>query len=300
MSIPRRICRLACRLLIGLGAAAIVVDAGSAEAGEAGAGDEFETKYIFGGFTFGSSIGTAGEVSFEPETEAHFGRGGSRYAASETELELDLTPNRYVEIELGPTISYYGIRDVPGLDNRDMATINGFESDFRFLLLERDRSPFAVALSIEPELHSLDQASGAKAWNYALETRLEADTELLKDRLYLALDLLYEPQTTAAGSGGWFDESTLGLSSALAYRIVPNVAVGIDLWYLRQYQGAAFGSFTGDATYLGPTFFWQVTPKIHMSAAWETLVASRAAGVAGPDLIDFSRQRARLLLEFEF
>jgi hypothetical protein len=48
---------------------------------------------------------------------------------------------------------------------------------------------------------------------------------------------------------------TLVVSSALAFQILPNVVVGVDLWYLRHYRGVAFNSLTGDAVYLGPTFF---------------------------------------------
>jgi len=38
-----------------------------------------------------------------------------------------------------------------------------------------------------------------------------------------------------------------------------------------------------------------------VSVAWEAQVAGHEVGVASPlDLTDFSRERARLLLEFEF
>jgi hypothetical protein len=74
-----------------------------------------------------------------------------------------------------------------------------------------------------------------------------------------------------------------------------------DLWYLRHYDGVAFNSFTGDAVYLGPTFYWKIAPKVLMSAAWETQIAGHEPGVSARlDFTDFSRQRARLLLEFEF
>ena len=107
-------------------------------------------------------------------------------------------------------------------------------------------------------------------------------------------------ETTQAAVGGWDRESTLGASSALAFQIIPNVVVGVDLWYLRHYEGVAFNSFTGDAVYLGPTFYWKIAPKVLMSAAWEAQVAGREVGVGALDLADFSRQRAMLLLEFEF
>lgn len=262
---------------------------------------ELETKYIFGNFTIGSSTGIEGEKAFEPETEADFGKRGGNYGVAETELEYEYTLNQFMQIELGPTVSYYSIHNVPGLDDRDMGTINGFEADIRSILIDHNRSPFAVTLSLEPEFHSRDETSGDKVVNYGLETRLEADTELIKNRLYLGFNLLYEPETTRADLGIWENESTFGASSALAFQIVPKVTIGADLWYLSHYDGAVFNSFTGDAVHLGPTFYWQIAPKILMSAAWEAQIAGREVGVSSAlDLTDFSRERARLLLEFEF
>jgi hypothetical protein len=264
---------------------------------------EIETKYIFGSFTRGSSTGIEGERSIEPDTQANFGKRGGRYNATHTELELEYTPNQFVELEFGPTISYYNIRGVSGLDDRNMGSINGFVGTFRSLIVERGQTPIAVTLSIEPEWRSLDETSGAAVSNYALETKIEADAELIKNRLFLGFNILYEPETTSMNAmpAVWNKEATLGVSSALALQIIPNVVIGGDLWYLRHYDGITFNTFTGDALYLGPTFFWKIGPKVLVSASWEAQVAGHEVGIASPlDLSDFSRQRARLLFEFEF
>jgi hypothetical protein len=271
-----------------------------ARAGDNGGFNELETKYIFG-FTIGSSVGDQGDKEFEPDTHADFGKRGGNYGVGQTALEYEYTPTQFMQIELGPTVSYYSIHNVPDLDDRDMGTINGFEADIRTVLVDHNRSPFAVTLSLEPEFHSRDETSGDKVVSYGFETRLEADTELIKNRLYLGFNALYEPETTRADLGIWENESTFGVSSALAFQIVPKVTIGADLWYLSHYTGAAFNSFTGDAFYLGPTFYWQIAPKILMSAAWEAQIAGREVGISSAlDLTDFSRERARLLLEFEF
>ena len=263
---------------------------------------ELETKYIFGNFTIGSSTDKAGDKAIEPETEADFGKRGGHYAAAETELEYEFSPTRFLQIELGPTISGYDIGNVPGLDDRHMGTINGFEADVRSVILDRRSSPFAVTASVEPEFHSRDETSGAKVVNYGLESRLEADTELIQHRLYLGTNLLYEPETTRVDLGAWDRESTWGVSSAIAYQIIPGVAVGADLWYLQHYEGFAFTSFTGDAVFLGPTFYWHIAHHVQMSAAFESQVAGHEVGATpgNLDLTDFSRARARLLFEFEF
>jgi hypothetical protein len=281
--------------------ATVLVSTFAVQAQDAGAFHELETKYIFGNFTVGSSTGIEGEKAFEPETKADFGKSGGHYAAGQTALEYEFTPTQYTQIILGPTVSYYNIHNVPGLDDRNTAAVNGFGAEFRSVLVDRNPSPIAVTAALEPEFHSRDETSGAKVVNYGLEMRLEADAELVKNRLFWGFNLLYEPETTRADLGIWQRESTFGVSSALAFQIVPNIVIGADLWYLRHYDGAFFNSFTGDAVFLGPTFYWKITPKVLMSAAWEAQIAGREPGISEAlDLTDFSRQRARLLLEFEF
>jgi hypothetical protein len=115
--------------------------------------------------------------------------------------------------------------------------------------------PFAVALSVGLEFHNRDETSGERVSNYCVETKLEADAELIRTaRLW--------PSTCSTGRrrrapplAGGDKKLTLVVSSALAFQILPNVVVGVDLWYLRHYRGVAFNSLTGDAVYLGPTFF---------------------------------------------
>ncbi len=286
---------------LGLAAAAILAGATPVLAQDADAYRSIETKYIFGDFTVGSSTDKAGDKGVEIESESDVGKRGGKYFANETELEFEYSPTKYLQIEAGPTVSYYNIAGVPGLADSNMPALNGFEADFRSLILERGVWPFGLTASIEPEFHSRDETSGESVQNYGLETKLEADTELVKNRVYLAFNLLYEPETTRV-LASWQDESTIGGSSALAFRITPNVIVGADLWYLRHYDGATFGSFTGDAVYLGPTLYWHIKRHMLMSAAWETQVAGSEVGppALNLDLTDFSRNRAKLLFEIEF
>ena len=74
-----------CRLLICLSAtAAVLAETVGAQAQDASEFHELETKYIFGNFTIGSATGIEGEMAFEPETEADFGKRFGSYAASIT------------------------------------------------------------------------------------------------------------------------------------------------------------------------------------------------------------------------
>ncbi|MBV8755315.1 MAG: hypothetical protein JO328_20885 [Hyphomicrobiales bacterium] len=261
---------------------------------------EIETKYIFG-FTEGSGIGLEGEKEFSPETVINFGKRDGRYAVSETKFEYEFTPNQYIQIELGPLVSYYDIRNVTGLDDMNAVKWNGFFAELRYLLFDRGTNqPLAVTLSAEPEWHAFDETSGAHVVNYGLEMKVNADLELMANRLYLGANTLYEPETTRADLGGWDQESTLGQSLALAYRVRPDVTIGAEAWYLRHYDGIFFNSFTGDAVYVGPTLYVQLSNKAFMTAAWNTQIAGHEAGVGTLDLADFSRHRAKVKFAFEF
>ena len=266
---------------------------------------DVETKYVFG-FTEGSGIGLEGEKEFSPETVMRFGKRDGRYQAGETKLEYEFTPNQYVQFELGPMVAWHNIQDVTGLDDRKQADFSGFFGEVRYLLLDRGpSSPLAITLSAEPEWHRIDETSGARVKNFGLELKVNADLELIQNRLYLGSNLLYEPEATRDPDGigaGWAKESTDGISGALSYRIVPSGFVGAEVWYLRHYDGAFLNTFTGDAVYVGPTIYVQITPKIFMTAAWNTQIWGRE--VDNPDvsfnLAEFTRQRAKLKLAVEF
>jgi hypothetical protein len=266
---------------------------------------DVETKYIFG-FTEGSGIGLEGEKEFSLETVARMGKRDGRYWASETKLEYEFTPNQYVQFELGPLVSTHAIKDVTDMDNRNQLAMSGFFGEVRYLLLDRGpSSPLAVTLSAEPEWHRIDETSGARVKNFGLELKVNADLELIKNRLYLGSNLLYEPEATHDPDGigaGWEKESTGGISGAVSYRVLPSVFIGAELWYLRHYEGAWFNTFTGDAFFLGPTTYIQLGRKVFMTAAWNVQIHGRDVDEPGStlNLGEFSRQRGKLKLAVEF
>lgn len=266
---------------------------------------DIETKYVFG-FTEGSGIGLEGEKEFSVDTEARIGKRDGRYYASESKLEFEFTPNQYVQFEMGPFVSAHSISGVSGLDNRHQFGVGGLFGEMRYLLLDRGpSSPLALTLSAEPEWRRLDETSGARVNNLELELKLNADLELIRNRLYLGGNLLYEPEGTRDPDGigaGWAMESKTGVSGALALRLVPSTLIGAEAWYLRHYNGAWMNEYTGDAVYVGPTLFVQLSNKVFVSAAWNVQVAGSETGNPGAslNLAEFSRQRAKLKVAVEF
>jgi hypothetical protein len=261
---------------------------------------EIETKYIFG-FTEGSGIGLEGEKEFSPDIVTSVGKRAGNYSATETKLKYEFTPNQYVQFELGPIVASHQIRNVPNLDDRSETSFGGAFVEFRYLLFSRPSSPLAVTLAIEPEWHRTDPTSGQLVENYGLETRINADLELIPNRSYLGFNFLYEPETTRDATGVWTNESTIGASAALALRIHPSVVIGGEAWYLRHFDGIGLNTFTGDAIYVGPNVYLQITRKVFVTAAWNTQVSGHEIGDPGKfNLTDFSRQRAKIKLAFEF
>jgi hypothetical protein len=286
-------------LICALGATSLLIAAGRQARAEDGF-YEIETKYIFG-FTEGSGIGLEGEKELSPVFESAFGKRDGSYAATETRLEYEFTPNQYIQIELGPMMSSHDIHNVTGLDDRNQTEFAGWFTELRYQLLDRPSSPLAVTLAVEPEWHRIDETSGAPVENYGLETRINADLEIIPDRLFLGSNLLYEPETTRDQFGSWTNETTIGASAALAHRIAPAVVIGGEAWYLRHYGGVGFAPFTGDAVFVGPNLYIQITPKMFVQAAWNVQVGGHEPGVAGTfDLTDFPRNRARLKFAVEF
>ena len=266
---------------------------------------EVETKYIFG-FTEGSGVGLEGEKEFSLETIARIGKADGRYWASETKLEYEFTPNQYVQFELGPLVSAHVIKDVTDLDNRNSLAMSGFFGEMRYLVLERNSSsPLAITLSAEPEWHRIDESSGAHVTNLGLELKVNADLELITNRLFLGSNLLYEIEGTRDPDhvgAGWEKESIGGVSAALSYRIIPSVFIGAEAWYLRHYDGSFFNAFTGDAIFVGPTIYAKLGPKTFMTAAWNAQVSGHDVDVHGSKLNfgEFTRSRAKLKLAVEF
>ena len=282
-------------------AACLATSFGNAHAEDASSWRDLETKYIFG-FTTGSGIGLEGEKEFTIDTVGRFGKRDGRYSATETKYEFEFTPTQFIQIEFGALGSTHNINSVTDLDDRRQFAASGAFAELRYLAIERTSSnPLAVTLAVEPTARSIDETSGARVHNYEFETVVNADLELLRNRLYAGFNLLYEPEVTWASTGEVEREAKFGGSAALSLRIASNVVVGGEVWYLRHYDAANLTAFTGDAVLIGPTLYIQFTPKMFMTAAWNAQVWGREIGnPVSLNLAEFQRHRARLKFAWEF
>jgi hypothetical protein len=262
---------------------------------------ELESKYIFG-FTIGSDIGAEGELEREFTTDVAFQKRTGSYGTLEQEVELEYNPTDSFQIEAGGHGVYTWISGVEGLDDRHGVNLGGLSATFRYLLIGRGPgAPVGLQIAVEPEWSRVNDA-GKLTTDFAAETSIIADTELAPNRLFAAFNATYTPEIAREfGTPNWQGASTLGLKTALTYRITPNVALGGELVYFRAYDGAGFNRFAGDALFAGPTCFILFTNKLFLSAAYSTQIAGRAAGDPNfLDLTNFTRNQARLRLIWEF
>lgn len=263
---------------------------------------EAESKYMFG-FVDGSDIGNEGEKAIEYEATGSFGKRSGRYSAIEHELAFEHVLTQNFSYELSAHGLSHSISAVENLDDRNSTQFSGASAKLRYLIIGRGPgSPIGLTVSAEPEWSRVDGTDGTQVRAYASEFKIVADTELIANRLYAAVNVMYEPEVAKpAGADLWERASSIGVAAGLAYRVTPTLALGVGAEYDRAYDGLALQTLAGEALFVGPTMQINFTRKILLAAAFSTQVAGRA--VDDPralDLRNFSRYRANLKLEFEF
>jgi len=174
--------------------------------------------------------------------------------------------------------------------------------DARFRLLDRNRAPFGLTLSVEPHWGFFDETSGVRINHFGVEALLMADREIIPDRLFGALNLLFDTdRTRLLATDGVEQAPLLGVGAALAAQVMPRVWIGGEGRYLRSYQGAALNALSGQALYLGPTLYAQFGQKGWLSAAWNFQAWGGATGTPGAlDLVNFERHQVKLRVGYEF
>ncbi|MBV9569273.1 MAG: hypothetical protein JO172_14170 [Hyphomicrobiales bacterium] len=263
---------------------------------------ELESKYLFG-FTTGSDIGEEGEKSVEFETTAGFGKRRGSYRTIEQEFEFEGVPTQSFSYELSAHVTDHSINGVEGIDNIDRTQFSGFSTTLSYLIIGRGPgSPIGLTFAVAPEWARIDGTSGVRTQDFSTAFRLIADTEIIPNRLYAAVNALYQPEIAKpSGDLTWSRTATAGVTGGVAYRVAPKVTMGGEVEYYRAYEGFGFRSLDGHALYVGPTLYIQFTTKTFMSLAFSSQVSGHAAGDnRSLDLVNFERHRANAKLEFEF
>ena len=244
--------------LVGCAAPCRAGDAGSAKSGV----DQVDTEHLFG-FTEGTDIGTVGEREFESDSTLRSGKNSGSFNDAASQLEFKYTAFRNFRVSAAATFVYYDIAGVAGMDDRRQADLQSLSFNARFRLLERDYSPFGLTLSVEPHRGFADETSGVRIDHFGWEALLLADREILPDRLFAALNVHFDTDRTRVLASGAVEQApTLGIGAAVAGKVMPAVWLGAEVRYLRSYDGAGLDVLSGQAIYIGPTFYTRLGARV--------------------------------------
>jgi len=267
----------------------------------AGRAEGIDTEHLFG-FMIGSDVGNVGEREFQSQTTGRFSKNGGSYRVVGQELELEFVPARNFRIEMGSTFSAHQISGVPDLDDRRQLAWQGVSVDFRYRFLERDIVPLGLTFAVETHANRIDEATAAVVRNYGTEFTLAFDRELVPNMAVAALNLVYQPEwTRLVSSGAAEQESTIGAAIGVMAQIRPGVFFGGEARYLRRYEGIGLEEFAGQALFVGPTAYFQLSARSRLTASWSVQAWGRPAGsTAALDLVNFERHQGRLVFGVNF
>lgn len=269
--------------------------------GCARAEEGFDTEHIFG-FMIGSDVGTPGEREFQSQTTGRFGKAGGTYRTLGQEFEIEIVPLPNFRIELGAAATLHDITGVPDLDDRRQFNFQGASLDLRYRLLDRERAPFGLTIAADLHGDRIDETSGAKGRMYGTDFTLAFDRELIPNFAIGALNLIYQPEWARFEVAGLSEKSsTIGAAFAGLVRVRPDVLLGGEARYFRQYDGIGLGEFAGQALFVGPTAYFQLSERSRLTMSWSMQAWGRPAGSGGNlDLVNFERHQARLVFGVNF
>lgn len=237
---------------------------------------ELETENLFG-FTLGSDTNGKGEKELTSETVSRLGKRSGSYRALDQKIEFGFGVTDDLSLSFAGLGDCHRINNVPDLqDVRGRCGFNGFGTEFRWRLLDREKAPFGMTLHVEPSFARFDETSGQVGRVLRSENKLIFDKELIHDRLFGAVNLLYEPERARERFGTRTERSSnAGVAGALSLKVGSALFLGGEARYLRAYEGLALREYSGDAVYLGPTLFAKLGEHGFLSAAWNVQVAGR-------------------------
>ena len=261
---------------------------------------DVDTEHMFG-FTEGTDIGTPHQAEAELETIGAFGRAAGTYNTQWLTASLKYPLSEQFRIAPAITFARFDISGVPDFDDRNQVALNRLWLEFRYHPFNRETSLFGLTFVAAPFVGFVDDVTGAPADAWGGVLLAAVDRALIPERLYAALNLVYDfERVRDYGTGLMTDSSTLGMSAAGSTRLEPWLYVGAEARYLRAFDGLAFGNLVGQAVYVGPVFYMTLGKGASLSGAWNIQAWGQTTGVApGLDLTFFDSQRFKLRLAIE-
>jgi hypothetical protein len=282
------------------------------------------------GFTTGSDVNDLGALSGALEYNGAYGARFGRFQGHLGKVQLSYSPLPCLEV--GPTIQ--GFAAGAGLTTYGLSARQfGGTVEIKYKLLGRAVHGVGLTITTEPGAFSrrydtLANAGGfpvfADPFGNALRpsgavysnlARILIDGELVKDRLYGAINLEHaatwdDPVTQFNGVRvkDFAKTSGFNIRASLSAKLTDTFYLGVEGSHQRAYLGTFLNRDLGNAWYAGPTFYWQATEKLAVTGAYSYQFAGQTESFAIPagrsgknvDLFNFNRHQAKLKLGYSF
>lgn len=256
------------------------------------------------GFNTGSDVNDAGALSASLQyTGAYATRLGS-FAGHTLQAQVSYGLLRCLEV--GPYVIGSAVRN--GLP-APFASLNGTTAgggiEVKYKFLGRDVHGVGATLDVIVQGQGASggffRAAGTKSI-YDTSVALFLDKELIDNKLYGAINISYANNwTDIAAPRAYLPTSTLRLGASLSYQVVDGFFFGAEVNHFRKYNSQFFGGELGNATFVGPTFYWQATKALAITGAYGYQVAGKANGIPGRlDLVNFNQHIAKFKIAYAF
>ena len=286
-SVPKPLAVALAVALLGIGPAHADEEATSAEH------EELDTEHIFG-FTEGAYIGEKGEQEIENTAVERFGKSRA-YSFFENETAFRYVIPGNIRFSFGTLVDGYAIQEGLGLSQRTGFGFEGATGEVRWQPLQQSKSlPLDLTLSFSPQWNRIDDATGQETNTYSGQAAILATVGIVPDKLFLGFNLICEPSVTG-DFDAWRNNSSLEVSLAAAYAVVPGVFVGAEIRHL---NASEQGLFSSHALYFGPSLYAKLSETFAIKVAWSEQVPDGPNGRL--DLENFERHQALLLLVKSF
>ena len=282
--------------LLAVPLAIAILGLGSLQAHEAtnrGGPEELDTEHIFG-FTEGAYIGEKGEKEIENTAVERFGKSRA-YSFFENETAFRYVIPGDIRFSFGTLVEGYAIQEGLGPSQRTGFGFEGATGEVRWQPLQQSKGlPLDLTLSFSPQWSRIDDATGEEADTYSGQAAILAVAAIDPDKLYVGFNFICEPAMTR-DFDGWRNNSSLEVSLAAAYAVVPGIFAGAEIRHL---NGSEQGLFSSHALYFGPSLYAKLSDTFAIKVAWSEQVPDGLNGRL--DLENFARHQALLLLVKSF
>lgn len=263
--------------------------------------EDIDTEHIFS-FMIGSDIGEAGERELQSTSTGRFGKSDGRYRAGEQEFELEFVPARDIRIEIGSSFAAHRIAGVPGFADQRSLGWQGASVDFRYRLADRETAPVGVTVALSSDMSRIDEINGLRVASLATGATLAFDREIVPGVAVAAVNLFYQPEWTRyVATAETERQATIGAAFGLMAQVWRGVLLGGEARYMRQYEGIALTALAGQAVYVGPTAYLQLSDRSRLTLSWSMQIWGRSSGMeTALDLVNFERHQARIVYGVNF